>query len=287
MNGAKSVGLWNIASFINHHCTGNIQRSHVGDMMIVQAARDLPAKSELKHRYVDVSSDVDERQELLKPYEFRCQCSVCRAQRNTSIEKKDKRWSLTLNFLKHCQLGDLRATTDYYALFDEIEATYPFPASEEPRLIVLPLIRSLLYSSHTLGGHYDVFLLAERMLGNLGFEWETSPTSFRITKWGKVLDFLVVTLACLWKALGSSGPAICADVEKLARDTHRMMVGDHTSFNSSYGKDPPVFTEFATLKSIFNEKVFRKEWQVNDSELLAMMQAVHAKTGGRATFSST
>lgn len=37
------------------------------------------------------------------------------------------------------------------------------------------------------------------------------------------MDYLVVTLACLWKELGFSGPVICANVEKLARIASEMV----------------------------------------------------------------
>jgi hypothetical protein len=46
-----SCGIWINASYINHSCLGNVRRSFIGDMMIVRAAKDMAACTELMFPY--------------------------------------------------------------------------------------------------------------------------------------------------------------------------------------------------------------------------------------------
>jgi len=48
------VGLWLLASDMNHSCVLNTQRSFVGDKMFVRAGSDLAAGIEPRHSNVDL-----------------------------------------------------------------------------------------------------------------------------------------------------------------------------------------------------------------------------------------
>ncbi|XVE91524.1 hypothetical protein REPUB_Repub01dG0017100 [Reevesia pubescens] len=72
------VGLWLLASFINHSCNPNARRLHVGDYVIVHASRDIKAGEEITFMYFDTLSPVDKRVEMSKSWGFNCKCRRCK-----------------------------------------------------------------------------------------------------------------------------------------------------------------------------------------------------------------
>ncbi|XWS64240.1 hypothetical protein CRYUN_Cryun06bG0169400 [Craigia yunnanensis] len=72
------VGLWVLASFINHACNPNARRLHVGDYVIVHASRDIKAREEITFMYFDTLSRLDKRVEMSKSWGFNCKCRRCK-----------------------------------------------------------------------------------------------------------------------------------------------------------------------------------------------------------------
>lgn len=72
------VGLWVLASFINHSCIPNARRLHVGDYVIVHASRDVKAGEELTFAYFDVLNPLEKRSEMSHTWGFRCSCRRCK-----------------------------------------------------------------------------------------------------------------------------------------------------------------------------------------------------------------
>ncbi|XWS34125.1 hypothetical protein CRYUN_Cryun21dG0013200 [Craigia yunnanensis] len=72
------VGLWVLASFINHSCNPNARRLHVGDYVIVHASRDIKAGEEITFMYFDTLSPLDKRVEMSKSWGFNCKCRRCK-----------------------------------------------------------------------------------------------------------------------------------------------------------------------------------------------------------------
>ncbi|XP_050374071.1 methyltransferase FGSG_00040 [Argentina anserina] len=72
------VGIWILASFINHSCIPNARRVHVGDYVIVHASRDVKAGEELTFAYFDVLNPLEKRNEMSKTWGFRCNCRRCK-----------------------------------------------------------------------------------------------------------------------------------------------------------------------------------------------------------------
>ncbi|KAH0911517.1 hypothetical protein HID58_034838 [Brassica napus] len=73
------VGLWTLASFMNHSCLPNARRLHVGDYAVVHASRDIKAGEEITSAYFDVlSSPLEKRKEMAESWGFSCGCSRCR-----------------------------------------------------------------------------------------------------------------------------------------------------------------------------------------------------------------
>ncbi|KAL6192787.1 hypothetical protein ACLB2K_033873 [Fragaria x ananassa] len=72
------VGLWMLASFINHSCVPNARRLHVGDYVVVHASRDVKAGEELTFAYFDVLNPLEKRNEMSKTWGFGCSCRRCK-----------------------------------------------------------------------------------------------------------------------------------------------------------------------------------------------------------------
>ncbi|CAH8390155.1 unnamed protein product [Eruca vesicaria subsp. sativa] len=73
------VGLWTLASFMNHSCVPNARRLHVGDYAIVHASRDIKAGEEITSAYFEVlSSPLEKRKEMAESWGFSCKCSRCK-----------------------------------------------------------------------------------------------------------------------------------------------------------------------------------------------------------------
>ncbi|KAJ3702697.1 hypothetical protein LUZ61_006402 [Rhynchospora tenuis] len=76
--GCQAVGLWILPSFVNHSCSPNARRVHVGDWLILHASRDIKAGEEVTFAYFDVLRPLKDRQESLKTWGFECKCVRCK-----------------------------------------------------------------------------------------------------------------------------------------------------------------------------------------------------------------
>ncbi|GAB4840042.1 hypothetical protein Ancab_020751 [Ancistrocladus abbreviatus] len=72
------VGLWLLPSFINHSCSPNSRRLHIGDHVIVHASWDIKAGEEITFAYFDVLSPLSKREEMAKTWGFCCDCRRCK-----------------------------------------------------------------------------------------------------------------------------------------------------------------------------------------------------------------
>lgn len=71
------IGLWLLPSFLNHSCSPSARRQHIGDRLIVHAARDLRAGEEVTIAYFDVLSPLDDRRTASRRWAFECRCERC------------------------------------------------------------------------------------------------------------------------------------------------------------------------------------------------------------------
>ena len=77
-NKGHGVGLWLLPSLVNHSCSPNARRLHVGDHVLVHASRDVKAGEEITFPYVDVLAPPRKRKEALEgTWGFRCRCRRC------------------------------------------------------------------------------------------------------------------------------------------------------------------------------------------------------------------
>ncbi|WCJ22208.1 SET domain protein 35 [Euphorbia peplus] len=82
------VGLWILASFINHSCNPNSRRLHIGDYVLVHASRDVKAGEEITFPYFDVLSPLVKRKEKLKQWGFDCHCKRCKFEEEMSMKQE-------------------------------------------------------------------------------------------------------------------------------------------------------------------------------------------------------
>ncbi|KAL5722899.1 hypothetical protein ACHQM5_006359 [Ranunculus cassubicifolius] len=92
------VGLWILASFINHSCNPNARRLHVGDHVLVHTSRDVKAGEEITFAYFDVLSPLKKRRDMCKTWGFHCNCKRCRFEEVFGCREELKEIELALNF---------------------------------------------------------------------------------------------------------------------------------------------------------------------------------------------
>ena len=75
------------------------------------------------------------------------------------------------------------------------------------------------------------------MLRALGFEFKTTTTSFEITRWGFMVDEVVVGLADMCDGYAVLNPTLYADVLEAAKTAYEIMCGERVSWDKTYGSD--------------------------------------------------
>lgn len=91
-----NVGIWYVASHINHSCVSNACQSFIGDMRIIRATRDIEKGSELfiSYRLPHGLDSYEEAQERLRSWHFTCDCVLCLNRKATPKEALMQRKSL-------------------------------------------------------------------------------------------------------------------------------------------------------------------------------------------------
>ncbi|KAF9623698.1 hypothetical protein IFM89_003843 [Coptis chinensis] len=92
------VGLWILASFINHSCSPNARRLHIGDHVLVHTSGDVKAGEEITFAYFDVLLPLKKRREMCKTWGFHCNCKRCRFEEVFGCREELKEIELALEF---------------------------------------------------------------------------------------------------------------------------------------------------------------------------------------------
>lgn len=236
----KSAGIWINASYINHSCLPNIQTSFIGDMMIIRAAKDLDAGSELTTSYTSLLGTYDERQSGLEHYGFQCTCNRCLSDQKIHPDCRDVRAQILNSLaLENRKLSISKGGTTLgriEKLLDDFDSSYTIPASNIPR----PEIYMELFISIRNFDSWEMFAevvtLVCRLLVVSGFDVRIGKKRFRVMRWGSVSDLAVISLAYMWKAYGTVNPALCHEVEGVLKTAYEIVVGERWSFEGVYGE---------------------------------------------------
>lgn len=236
----KSAGIWINASYINHSCLPNIEAAFIGDMIIIRAAKDLAAGSELTYSYTGLLGAYDERQSGLRYYGFQCTCYRCLRDINIHQDCRDVRVGILNSLeLENRKLAMSKAGTTLgriEKLLDDFDNTYTTPPSDLPR----PEIYMELFISIRNFDSWEMFAevvtLGCRLLVVSGFDLRIGREGFRVMQWGSVSDLTVASLAYMWKAYGTVNPVLCHGVEEILKTAYEIVVGEKWSFESVYGE---------------------------------------------------
>lgn len=89
--GRRGVGLWCMASYINHSCMPNSSRSFIGDLMITRATKPIARDQEITRYYQDFRQNLPAEDLLRGSWDFVCTCELCVAERLIPIETRQRR----------------------------------------------------------------------------------------------------------------------------------------------------------------------------------------------------
>ena len=75
------------------------------------------------------------------------------------------------------------------------------------------------------------------MLRGLGFDTEITMTSFKVTRWGFMVDEVVVALADMCDGYAAVTPELYDDVLEVAKTAYEIMCGERISWDKTYGSN--------------------------------------------------
>ncbi|KAJ5960083.1 uncharacterized protein N7479_007233 [Penicillium vulpinum] len=233
-----NCGIWPNASTINHSCMSNAHRAFIGDMMIIRAADDIPADTELTMWYMLPSP---ENQPMdFRHWGFECSCAMCadiRATEPRVLEMRVRqREQIAIALDNNSTLSHERAEM----LVERLAETYPRPLDQVLRL---GLWEPLTLIAGVYGRRKEWEKAGKaviRALEGVGFVLEGSGLEgdvegpFVVKKWGLVMDNLVVAWIILCRSLLRVAPERAMQVERYARMTYLICVGEEGSFDATY-----------------------------------------------------
>lgn len=236
----KSAGIWINASYINHSCLPNIQTAFIGDMMIIRAAKDLDAGSELTYSYIGLLGTYEERHSGLKHYGFQCTCGRCLSDKEILPDCREVRVQILNSLeLENRKLSIAKGGTTLgriEKLLDDFDNTYTTPASLIPRPEIYMELFISIRNLDSWEMFAEVVTLVCRLLVLSGFDLRIGKDRFRVMRWGSVSDLTVTSLAYMWKAYGTVNPALCHEVEGVLKTAYEIVVGERWSFEGVYGE---------------------------------------------------
>lgn len=243
-NTSMSIAIWLLASHLNHSCVGNCSRTTIGDMMIVRAATDLPAGTELlaPHTTIGILSSYDETQESLADSGITCDCEVCKTKKATTSGQLEKRKAFSQE-LKVCS-KDTRAVKISLAktILEKLEKTYPATAAGDLRFDLRDPYITLGYALLLKRKPAEAIRAFVRSLEVIGYrivapssiQWQ-DRSRFEVEKWGVgergVADtFFAIHVA--YKMLNYHG--LCGDAKKYVKISYRIAVGEDETVEEAY-----------------------------------------------------
>lgn len=235
-----SCGIWTKASYINHSCISNVRRSFIGDMMIIRAAKDLEAGTELEFPY-ESPDDATNMDKKLKNWGFACECTRCKDIRSTKASVFVRRRNLQQQLKELCD-----SFTNAYdippkkmeKLLKALNETYTVSAEDVPRLSLwdpqLLLCRIYMARENFAKGLKSV----SDVLTSLGFTFaglDSTSRDFELMKWGQLVDHLVEVFLHARTGFARLGlEKKSQQAERHARIAYLVLVGENASFDQTH-----------------------------------------------------
>lgn len=242
-----TCGVYPLIGHINHACIKNIQRSFIGDVQIVRAARDMEAGTELFFWYnppVEYMSHA-EMQAGLANWGFQCQCALCLAKKSWSPRAIRTRQDLRRELegaMSKPGMGNARQ------LLNRMEATYS-AAEREPGAVRLELwdpciaLGALLLQNKNPAEAVEVTLQGLEALGFIivavpprkkrpGSDGPQNELS--VKQWGLPVDYTPAAFYTLFKAYKQLCPQLVERAKEYARTAFSIVVGDLSTVGDLY-----------------------------------------------------
>lgn len=240
-----STGLWSRAAYMNHSCLFNGERSFVGDLIIVRAAKEIPEGTEITLPYLAVDPNTQERQSvLLETWGFRCDCRLCAIETHANI-RRDILVRAVTSFLKNNPLDrgpfpskQIMETAEKLAR--DMELTYSADAFQNmPHLAAIPLYEWLcqanaLHATTTGLGHWACALLRSH-----GYRINVHASQVNLDRSNGILTSRVVdALIYLCGVYRKQSPNLLSTkLKEMAREMYRAINGVSTGFEDRYGDE--------------------------------------------------
>ncbi|KAI5814244.1 hypothetical protein BZA77DRAFT_107034 [Pyronema omphalodes] len=241
--GHDSTGHWAFTAYFNHSCIPNISRSFIGNFIIIRAAKDMLSGEELTLEYVSADLDYKERQKILSAWGFSCDCKLCHADRLTPTRNIQKCAALMENVVacfRNCKTWDTSLTSTIHRLemmlklLDDMNATYVFPALEQPRSKLLEPYLAIIKIYRNMKFPHELIAVARMALACQGFEIQTSANHLSVTKSPGLIrsDYLIEIFLHLASAYSSIGiKKYRDDLVEYVRTLCKMQRGYPESYN--------------------------------------------------------
>jgi len=130
-----ALGIFPVASMINHDCVGNTHSGHLGDLIIVRATQDIAKGAELFSHYMELLElNVSESNSYLKQnWGFECKCKLCVAHMDPSgqpdkrieVMLQVKNWQTSLAESHH-KVANAVKIRQGEMLLEKVKAAYNF-----------------------------------------------------------------------------------------------------------------------------------------------------------------
>lgn len=231
------IGIWAMASFINHACqgAGSARRSFIGDMMIVRAAKDIKKGEEITHSYY-YADDVNKRREaILKHWGFLCNCSRCttESKETPAIQKSRQTQLTTILNTNATGKNPTVALRKFTQSIRSLEATYTKPATEQPRYVVFCALKHLVEMQ--LGTLEEILETLKCVVEALGYKIRESEGKVSIAQHGSISDFVPEVFNQCSMAYTLWGKfSMAKSYHELAVSFWEVIFGDRESFYEKY-----------------------------------------------------
>ncbi|TDZ68121.1 SET and MYND domain-containing protein 4 [Colletotrichum trifolii] len=230
-----TCGVWTIASHVNHSCAGNCRRSFIGDMMVVRAAQDVDAGTELLFCYQQPNpgDDYQATQKRLKNWGFTCRCELCEDKKSTSSQTLHRRRALLGDLhqaMKSCETAAQQSQAE--KLLRQLETCYP-ERKGALRLELWDSYLGLAQKRLERGKAAEALELKVKSLEALGFFLVASPPrkargkpQLEIQKWGQVNDLVPTAFLGMAHAYKVLAPELCEVAKSYARTAYAVCIGE-------------------------------------------------------------
>ncbi|KAF5673872.1 TPR domain-containing protein [Fusarium heterosporum] len=232
------AGVWLIASRINHSCIGNCQRSFIGDMLIIRAAQDIPANTELvfSYRATTHSESLQDYQKKLAKWNFVCSCELCKDRSKTTDTVRKQRKDLYDDFMDQIPSDEPMDFAKAIRLMRVVEKTYRGKPAKKVRWVLAELYAYIGIRCRQDEDFVNAAEMLIKALEAMGFVIYATPPGdttaeprFEVKHWGLVEHFVPWLFFQLVDCYGVINSELLWAAEHYAKVAYSIIIGEHES----------------------------------------------------------